>query len=286
MTTKGAGIICPEGFEPNLTNDHREGWRRVVWWALVVISLTLVSRPIKARAQQIVGTVTQLSGAVQLLRAGVTAGVTQAMAVQLHDQLTTGVASAVTVMLADNQSTVALAESSTLVFDENVVVGGVRQRTLVRLLGGGVSSLIHTALLGGLPTFEVHSPNATAATRGTDFDTSYIEGVIRPGYEGCQRYTDIRVREGVVGITNPANPAAEVDVPAGYETTVPCLLPPLNAGPLGITGAVSPEAAARGRGAEGLPGGTAAAVVGFPAPPPGLSAPPPLSPPAPVPVKQ
>ena len=146
---------------------------------------------------------------------------------QLHDQLTTGVASAVTVTLADNQSTVALAESTALVFDENVVGGGVRQRTLVRLLGGGVSSLIWTALYRGIPTFEVHTPNATAATRGTDFDTSYIEGVIRPGYEGCQRYTDVVVRQGVVALTNPASPTAAVDVTAGYETTVPCLLPPL-----------------------------------------------------------
>jgi hypothetical protein len=260
---------------------------RLAWWALVFIWLRLISDPAKAAGQQIVGRVTQLSGAVQLLRAGVTGGITPAMAVLLHDQLTTGAASAVTVTLSDNQSTVALAESSTLVFDENVVVGGVRQRTLVRLLGGGVSSLIRTALFGGIPTFEVHSPNATAATRGTDFDTSYVEGVIRPGYEGCQRYTDVRVRRGVVGLTNPTNPAVEVDVPAGYETTVPCLLPPLNAGPLGLTGAAAPGAAAKGRAAGGLAAtGTAAAVSGFAAPPAAVSAPPPAAPPAPVPVPQ
>jgi hypothetical protein len=199
----------------------------------------LVALPSKASAQQIVGTVTQLSGTAQLLRARVTSGVAPAMAVQLRDQITTGLASAVTVRLADNQSTVALAESTTLVFDENVVAGGVRQRTLVRLLAGGMSSLIGTALYRGIPTFEVHTPNATAATRGTDFDTTYIEGVTRPGYEGCQRYTDIIVRDGVVALTNPSNPTAEVDVPAGYETTVPCLLPPLNAGPIALTGAAA-----------------------------------------------
>jgi hypothetical protein len=270
-----------------LTRDERAAGRGVVLSTLAVISVLLVSFPSKASAQQIVGTVTQLSGAVQLLRAGVTSGVAPAMAVQLHDQITTGLASAVTVMLADNQSTVGLAESTTLVFDQNVVVGGVRQRTLVRLLAGGMSSLIHTALFGGIPTFEVHTPNATAATRGTDFDTTYIEGVIRPGYEGCQRYTDVIVREGVVGLTNPANPTAEVDVPGGYETTVPCLLPPLNAGPLGITGATAPGTAA-GRSGGGLAGiGAAAAVGGFAAPPPGAggSPPPPPPPPPPAPLR-
>ena len=178
----------------------------------------------------------------------------------------------------------ALAESTTLVFDQNVVAGGVRQRTLVTLLGGGVSSLIHTALFGGASTYEVHTPNAVAAARGTDFDTSYFQGVVRPGYEGCQRYTDVLVRQGLVGLTNPANPTVEVDVGAGYETTVPCLLPPLTAGPLGLTGAAAPGTSA-GRSAGGLGGiGAAAAVGGFAAPPPGAgAAPPPAPQPAPPP---
>ena len=253
--------------------------RRVVVLTLSLICARFGFSPERASAQQIVGTVTQVSGFVQVLRAGVTGGVTPTMAVQLHDQITTGVASAVTVTLADNESTVTLADSTTLAFDENTVAAGVRQRTLVRLLAGGVSSLIYAALYRGTPTFEVHTPNAVASSRGTDFDTTFIEGVIRPGYEGCQRYTDVRVREGVVRITNPANPTAEVDVPAGYETTVPCLLPPLNAGPLGITGAAAPGAAAGGRSAGGSLG-VAAAVSGFSAPPPGVGGSPPPAPPA------
>jgi FecR protein len=269
--------------ELQLTIEDRVPWRGSVPLILAIAYLGILVCPQDGAAQQIVGTVTQLSGSVQLLRAGVTSGLAPAMPVQLHDQITTGVASAVTVTLADNQSTVALAESSTLVFDENVVAGGVRQRTLVRLLAGGMSSLIRTALYRGIPTFEVHTPNATAATRGTDFDTTYISGVIRPGYQGCQRYTDVIVREGVVALTNPANPTAEVDVPAGYETTVPCLLPPLNAGPIGLTGATAPGTAA-GRSAGGLAAvGAAAAVGGFSAPPPGVGGAPPPPPALPPP---
>jgi FecR-like protein len=237
-------------------------------------------------AQQTVATVTQVTGTVQLLRAGVTGGVTPAMAVQLHDQLTTGVSSAVTVTLSDNSSTVELGESTTLVFDENVVGAGIRQRTAVRLLTGGISSLINAALHNGIPTYEVRTPNAVVSSRGTDFDTTYIEGVIRPGYEGCQRYTDVRVRDGIVGISNRSNPNAEIDVQAGYETTVPCLLPPLNAGPLGIAGAAGPGTSSGGKGSAGSGGsigsggGAAAAAVGFSAPPPGVgSAPPPPPPP-------
>jgi hypothetical protein len=202
------------------------------------------------------------------------------MPVQLHDQITTGVTSEATVLLSDNQSTVALGDSTTLVFDENVVAAGVRQRSIVRLLQGGVSSLIHTAVVNGASTFQVHTPNAVASSRGTDFDTTYIEGVIRPGYEGCQRYTDVRVRQGVVAVTNPANPTAEADVPGGYETTVPCLLAPLNAGPLGITGAAGPGTTAGGGRDSAFGGlGLAGAVTGFSAPPPGLGGTPPSVPP-------
>src|SRR5690242_12248637 len=96
---------------------------RILLLAAIVISAQSIISPTSAPAQQIVGTVTQLGGTVQLPRAGARSGVALAMAVQLHDQLTTGAASAVTVTLADNQSTVALAESTSLVFDENVVGG-------------------------------------------------------------------------------------------------------------------------------------------------------------------
>ncbi len=122
---------------------------------------------------------------------------------------------------------------------------------------------------------------------GTDFDTTYIEGIVRPGYEGCQRYTDVRVREGIVAVSNLANPTEVVEIEAGYETTVPCELAPLNAGPLGIAGAAGPgEAGGRGGGGGGgisAAGGAAAAAVGFSAPPPGsgTSAPPPPPPPMP-----
>jgi len=248
--------------------------------------LCLASRDVWA--QQVVGTVTQVTGAVQLQRAGVTGAVAAATVVQLHDQITTLISSSVTVTLSDNSSTIELGESTTLVFDENVVGAGIRQRTAVRLLTGGISSLINAALHNGTPTYEVNTPNAVISSRGTDFDTTYIEGAIRPGYEACQRYTDVRVRAGVVGVANSANPTAEVDVPAGYETTVPCLLPPLNAGPLGIAGAAGPGTSSSSRGAGGggsgggsvgAAGGVAAAAVGFSAPPPGTGGAPPPPPP-------
>lgn len=225
-----------------------------------------------AWAQQQVGTITQLSGTAQVQRAGATIGATLTMAVQLHDQLSTAADSSLTVTLVDN-STVSLYPSSTLVLDENVVAGGIRQRTLVRLLAGSMRAVVRIGRLIAPNNFDIQTPNALLGVRGTDFDTAYTEGIVRPGYEGCERYTDVRVREGVVAISNPATPAVVVEVSAGYETTVPCLLPPLTGGPIGITGAPAPGTATGGRTSA------AAAVSGFSAPPPGVGSSPPPAPP-------
>jgi hypothetical protein len=83
--------------------------------------------------------------------------------------------------------------------------------------------------------FEVHTPNAVASVRGTDFDTEYIEGKPCPGFPQCLRYTDVGVYKGTVAVRNPTSlKSISVLVAAGYETTVPCELPPATPGPLGM----------------------------------------------------
>jgi hypothetical protein len=255
---------------------------RAVCLFLALISLTVLFAPSIARAQQIVGTVTELSGSAQIQRAGATISVVQGISVELHDRLVTSVASSATVRLTSG-ITMTLGEHTNLTFDQNVTTSGTGP-TLLNLVEGGLRSIVPVLL--GTQSFEIHTPNAITAVRGTDFDTTYIEGRVRPGYEGCQRYTDVRVREGVVAVSNLVNPTEVVEIEAGYETTVPCELPPLNAGPLGIAGAAGPGEAGGGRGGggESAAGGAAAAAVGFSAPPPGAgsSAPPPPTTPPPV----
>lgn len=241
--------------------------------ALIILAAVSLKFATSAWAQQ-AGTVTQLSGTAELLRAGVTSGVTLRMAIELHDQLTTAADSSLTLTLTDN-TTVSLAQATRLIVDQNVVAGGIRQQTLIRLLTGSVNAVVNTAGRTIAPNnFQIVTPNAIVGVRGTDFDTTYTEGVVRPGYDGCARYTDVVVHDGVVALSNPSNPAAVVEVFPGYETTVPCLLPPLNAGPIGLTGAAGPGGRGGGRA------GVAAVVSGFSAPPPGVgsSSPPPPSP--------
>ena len=82
--------------------------------------------------------------------------------------------------------------------------------------------------------------------RGTRFDTAYSENVIRPGYQGCERYTDVSVYQGTVNLAPIGTPNAGQDVSAGYEATLPCDKPPTAPGPLAMTGAVSLESASAG----------------------------------------
>ena len=250
---------------------------RAAFLCVAVVALVMCFSPSMARAQQVVGTVTQLVGSAQIQRGTANIPVAQGTAVELHDRVATAARSTATVTLTSG-STLTLYYNTSLVFDQAVVGVATPGSTRLRLLEGAMRSLVPA--LVQTQSFEIHTPNATAAVRGTDFDTSYFEGTVRPGYEGCQRYTDVNVREGVVAVSNLANPAEVVEVDAGFETTVPCLLPPLNAGPLGIAGAQGPGAAG-GRGGGG--GGAAVtAGVGFSAPPPGggsTGAPPPAPPP-------
>jgi FecR protein len=257
---------------------------RALCLVLAFSSLTVWLAATTARAQQVVGTVTELTGSAQVQRAGATIAVVQGMPIDLHDRIITSPNSDAIVTLASG-ITVTLGEHTNLSFDQNVASVGAPAPNQLNMLQGALRSVV--PVLQPTQSFEVHTPNASTAVRGTDFDVTYIEGRVRPGYGGCQRYTDVRVREGIVAVANLASPTQAVEVEAGYETTVPCLLPPLNAGPLGIAGAVGPGAAGgKGGGGGGGAGaggaGSAAAAVGFSAPPPGsgTSAPPPAAPPS------
>ncbi len=206
--------------------------------AVAILGLTFAMagllRATPADAQNVVGSVTRMSGSAQVLRAGATLNAAPGMALQLHDRVTTSAGADLTITLADG-STLELGESAVLVIDESVVAGGARASTKVSLFGGTLSSIVTAALRGATPNFEVHTPNATAGVRGTSFTTKYSSAESRPGYSDCNQFTDVAVDDGAVAVTNVGGVTVEVD--AGYETTVPCLGTPLTPGPIGLTGA-------------------------------------------------
>jgi ferric-dicitrate binding protein FerR (iron transport regulator) len=211
-----------------------------------------------AQAAGAAGSVSEIQGQVTITRAGRTLPAAYATPVQVGDQITTAPNSRVTLTLSDGTQ-LELAESSTLVVDRNVLnPDGSRASTEVNLLGGLLHSLVRFAP-GNAPNYEVHTPNAVAAARGTDYDTDYVKGTERKGYKDCREFTDVAVYDGDVEVSNPGNPTAgSVKLKKGQKTTVPCALLPLPPSPaaiaaMGVLGAAG--AAAVGVTVAGTTGG-------------------------------
>jgi len=232
------------------------GWLLIS--ALLVVSGT-------ALAQTVAGSFQSVSGQVQIQRAGgATIGAASGVGVNVGDRIVTG-SSGHAVIVLNDQSRLELGPGSSIVLDE-FTLGAGATTTRVSLFSGVMRSLVNAASGGAAANYQVHTPNAVAAVRGTKFDTAYSENVIRPGYQGCEKYTDVSVYQGTVNLANVGSSAAGEDVHAGYEATVPCDKPPTDGGPLSMTGAVSLDSANAGGAsfAGAAPGSSAAPVPACP----------------------
>jgi hypothetical protein len=188
-----------------------------------------------ARAQVAAGNVTSLIGSASIQRAGSSIDVTIGMPVQVSDQVVVSTGGKVTITLSDG-SILEVGSSSTIVIDEELLgPGGARASTRVHLLAGILRSVARHTSAGTPPNFEVHTPNAILAARGTTFDTQYTGGTQRFGYGATTQFTYERTLRGTVGARNAAG-GQEVSVPAGYETTIAGDSPPTSPGPINLTG--------------------------------------------------
>ncbi len=197
---------------------------------------------------------TVVTGAVQVLHAGKSANAVVGTAVFDGDEVDTAAASSATVTLLDS-STLEIGELSKVKLDIPKRGAATTTGDRISLMAGVVRSYVaHVASIGA-PNFEVHTPNAVAAARGTKYDVSYQEGVDRKQFEGCHRFTDVAVFDGTVEVANLSAPTNTVDVKPGFKTIVPCALIP--------TAAVAIAAAAgSGFGTGSIAGAGAAAAAG------------------------
>jgi hypothetical protein len=182
--------------------------------------------------------------------------------VEVGDRIITGDDGHVVVLLTD-QSTLELNDSSNMVVTQHA-----GSATRVDLATGVVRSFVNRTVGAGAPNFEVHTPNAVAAARGTLFDTSYVSGVSRPTYGDTHDFTDVSVYEGFVDFYDIANVSFVVNIPSGYESTAAGTNNPSSPGPLGMTGArAGSHGKGRSGGTSGPSGGGALSVVSTVPPP-------------------
>jgi hypothetical protein len=202
-----------------MNNRSSMSWLRV--WSLGVLAmLAITTIASTAHAQSTVGTITQLAGTANIQRAGATIAATPNMPVMLHDRIATDANGSLTISLVDNSS-LQLGASSTMLIDESVMVNGVGAPSKVGLLQGNLHSLIIGAMKGSTTTFEVNTPNAIGAVRGTDF-TTHTDNNGRQGYPDCFQFTDLSVDDGTVQFCNTATPPECKDIKKGEHSTIAC----------------------------------------------------------------
>ena len=125
-----------------------------------------------AHAQNTVGTISQLTGVAHIQRNGATTPAMVNEPVMLHDKISTDPNSSLTIGLVDN-SFMQLSASSTVTIEDSVLVNGVGAPVKVGLWAGNLHSVILGAMRSTSTKFEVHTPNAVGAVRGTDFWVHY-----------------------------------------------------------------------------------------------------------------
>jgi hypothetical protein len=181
-----------------------------------------------------VGLVKDVIGNATVLRNKRRLNTAKSETVFMHDEFTTGRASSIKIVL-NGGGELDMGESSTLTIDEHTFNSNTgASSTLIALLVGKLHSIVPFA--SGKTSFNLRTGNAVCGVRGTEFDTAYIVGKPCPGFPKCLRYTDIGVQRGVVEVRSATNPKAEpVEVTEGYETTVPCEIPPSSPSPLGAS---------------------------------------------------
>ncbi len=182
--------------------------------------LAIVTAVPAARAQNTVGTISQMQGTANIQRNGATIAAAPNLPIMVHDKVATDANAAMTIALVDTSS-LKLGPSSTLTFDESVLVNGVGAPSKVGLLGGKLHSLIVGAMRGSSTNFQVNTPNAIGAVRGTEWDTQYDEDE-HEGSKGCRKRTRVDVEDGTVLFCNTANPPECRDVHQGKHSEIRC----------------------------------------------------------------
>jgi ferric-dicitrate binding protein FerR (iron transport regulator) len=207
--------------------------RRIVFWEIVVLICSLLSVG-KVPAQDVVGSVDEIKGTAQIDRDGHNLTLTSGIAVTTHDILHTNPNATVNIVLS-NGDRVILSGSSSIVINHLSLVDKHASHFRIDLLAGRLRCTVRKEFLAAPPNFEVHAPNAIVVVHGTQFEMAYIEGKSCPDAPPCRRYTDVSVYKGVVEVSNPADPKLPpVQVRQGYETAVPCELPPTSPAPLAM----------------------------------------------------
>jgi hypothetical protein len=110
------------------------------------------------RADDSVGTVTQVSGSAQIQRGGATLPAQQGTPVKIHDTVTTQPDGSVTLGFGDGSS-MALSSNTSIAIEDTAAMNGQMVPSRVTLINGGIHTIVPDK--AGQPhSIEVNTPNS------------------------------------------------------------------------------------------------------------------------------
>ena len=92
-------------------------------FAIILPILAMATSAPLAHAESIVGKISSVNGAVQIVRGGKTLAATNGMAIRLHDKVVTGTDGSVTIVMSDH-SLLHLGQSGTLLIGKSTMLNG------------------------------------------------------------------------------------------------------------------------------------------------------------------
>jgi len=138
--------------------------RRIANRSIAVIAASLMlglgllaSSP--ARADDAVGSVTQVSGNAQIQRGGATVAALQGTPVMVHDKVTTQSGSSVTLGFGDGSS-LALSSDTSVEIEDRTTMNGQSLPSRVTLINGDIHTIVPDKTTGQQHSIEVNTTNA------------------------------------------------------------------------------------------------------------------------------
>ncbi len=137
--------------------DRRWITNRSIALMLAATALGLLAST-AVRADDSVGTVTQVNGSAQIERGGATLAAQQGTPLKLHDKVTTQPGAAVTLGFGDGSS-MALSSSTSIAIEDSSVVNGQVVPSRVTLISGDIHTIVPDKT-GQPHSIEVNTENA------------------------------------------------------------------------------------------------------------------------------
>ena len=120
--------------------------------------LGLFHAGLQARAEDSVGTVTQITGNAQIVRGGTTVAAQQGTPLKVHDQVTAQPDASVTLGFGDGSS-MALSGGTSVAIEDSATVNGQTVPSRVTLISGKIHTIVPDKTTGQSHSIEVDTPN-------------------------------------------------------------------------------------------------------------------------------